>query len=172
MGKHNHKVKIIRPKNITYMDKPSLFANKEIIFRSRGRAKVFNISSRFQIIFLTLIVCIAAWSAYSYHVFQKSGNIISYQNKEIDETRDAYAELMSDFITIHKNIGAMINSLDNEKLKNQEEIDNYKQQVTVFEDKIKQNTATEQEKKLYNDLTQESLKRWGTVPNYEFAFLK
>lgn len=41
-----------------------------------------------------------------------------------------------------------------------------------IEDKIKQNKATEQEKKLYNDLTQESLKRWGTVPNYEFAFLK
>lgn len=140
MGKHNHKVKIIRPKTMKYIDKPSLFANKEIIFRSRGRSMVFNISSRLQIMFLSAVLCIGAWSAYSYNAFNKSGKIINYQNQELDQTRDAYAELMSDFITIHKNIGAMIRALDDEKLKSTEELDNYKLQATIVEDKIKQIT--------------------------------
>ena len=140
MGKHNHKVKIIRPKTMTYIDKPSLFADKEIIFRSRGRSMVFNISSRIQIMFLSIVLCIGAWSAYSYNAFNKSGKIINYQNQELDQTRDAYAELMSDFITIHKNIGAMIRALDDEKLRNTEELDNYRLQATIVEDKIKQIT--------------------------------
>ena len=148
MGKHNHKVKIIRPKSIKYIDKPSLFANKEIIFRSRGRSMVFNISARFQVVFLSIILCIGIWSAYSYNAFHKSGKIINHQTKELDQTRDAYAELMSDFITIHKNIGAMINALDDEKIKNTKEIDDYKLQATVVEDKIKQITD---EKKWLDD---------------------
>ncbi len=42
----------------------------------------------------------------------------------------------------------------------------------VIEDKMRQNKATEEEKQLYNELTQEGKKRWATVPNFDFAFLK
>ena len=138
MGKHNHKAKIVRPRNITYKDKSPLFANKEIIFRSRGRAKVFNISSRAQIVFLSIVLCLAGWSFYSYHMYHKTGSIITSQNEELDQTRDAYTDLMSDFIAIHKNIGAMINSLEEKNENNQEDIDIYKQQAMVVEDRIKQ----------------------------------
>ena len=145
-----HGMKITVPKDVAYREKQPLFSNKEIIFRSRGRAKVFNISPRLQIGFLAAVAMLAAWSGYSYHVYDKSGSIISYQSRELDQTRDAYADLMSDFITIHKNIGAMISSMEEEKIDNIDEINNYKQQALVVEDKIKQITD---EREWLNDET-------------------
>lgn len=139
MGKHNRKPKIMG-KNVSYREKQPLFSDKEIIFRSRGRAKVFNISSKMQVVFLACVLMIASWSAYSYHVYNKTGDIISDTNKELSQTRDAYVDLMSDFIAIHKNIGAMINSLDEKKINDNDEIDTYKQQALIVEDKIKQIT--------------------------------
>jgi len=139
MKKRNRKPKIAG-RGVNYREKQPLFSDKEIIFRSRGRAKVFNISSRAQVVFLLCVLLIAGWSAYSYHIYNKTGDLISDTNKELNQTRDAYVDLMSDFIAIHKNLGAMINSMDAEKIKDNDEIDTYKQQVLIVEDKIKQIT--------------------------------
>lgn len=127
-------------KPLQYAEKKPLFSEKEIIFRSSGRAKVLHISSRAQVIFLSIILLVGVWSFYSYHLYNQSGSIISYKDKELDETRDAYVELMTDFVTLHKNISSMISSIDKGNIKNNKEYDNYKRQALVVEGKIKQIT--------------------------------
>lgn len=127
--------------DVFYSPKKPLFSSKEIIFRSQGRAKVLHISSKAQVVFLALILCVASWSFYSYHMYHKSGRILRNKNIELVETRDAYVDLMTDFMTLHKNIGAMLNSIDSSKQRNQKELDKYRRQAMVVEDKIKQITT-------------------------------
>ena len=124
-----------------YAEKKPFFSEKEIIFRSAGRAKVFTISSRLQVIFLTVVCLVGAWSFYSYHMYNKSGRIITHKNQELVETRDAYVDLMSDFVAIHKNIDSVLASLEKTGAKPGRELDKYKRQAMVVEDKIKQITA-------------------------------
>ena len=46
------------------------------------------------------------------------------------------------------------------------------EKTRVIEDKMRSNTATPNEKQLYNALMAESQRRWNTVPNYNLDFLK
>lgn len=119
-----------------YTPSKPLFSDKEIIFRSGGRAKVFNISSKMQIFMLLFILFVAIWSAYSYKMFHKSGKLRS----KLDSTRSAYAELMSDFVAVHKNINSMFTLINEETIEDESDLDRYKQQVQVMEDRIKQIT--------------------------------
>ena len=73
-----------------YSDKKPFFSDKEIIFRSNGRARVWNISSKLQLITLILVIFVAVWSGYSYHMYHRSGRIITRKNNELTATRDAY----------------------------------------------------------------------------------
>ena len=61
--------------NGAYAEKKTIFSPKEIIFRSQGRAKVFTISSRLQVIMLALLLLIGMWSFYSYYIYNRSGKI-------------------------------------------------------------------------------------------------
>ena len=131
-----------------YTEKKPFFSEKEIIFRSAGRAKVFTISSKLQVILLIILCLTGGWSYYSYHMYNKSGRIITNKNQELVETRDAYVDLMSDFVAIHKNIDSVLASLEKKGAKPGKELDNYKRQAMVVEDKIKQITA---EKKWADD---------------------
>lgn len=124
-----------------YAEKKPFFSEKEIIFRSAGRAKVFTISSRLQVIFLVILCLIGGWSFYSYHMYHKSGRILTHKNQELVETRDAYVDLMSDFVSIHKNIDSVLASLEKSGGKAGRELDTYKRQAMAVEDKIKQITA-------------------------------
>ena len=128
------------PPHMQYTEKKSLFSEKEIIFRGSGCAKVWKISSRAQVILFAFLLLIALWCFYSYYLYNKSGHIISYKEQELDATRDAYVELMTDFVALHKNIGAMISSIDDGKNKNNKKFDQYKRQAQLVEDKIKQIT--------------------------------
>ena len=47
-------------------------------------------------------------------------------------------DLMTDFVTLHKNISGMLSSVDGSV--NKKKVNNYKQQALVLEDKIKQIT--------------------------------
>lgn len=133
----------IRPDvpNKFYNEKKTLFSSKEIIFRSQGCAKVFHISSRAQVVFLAAVLCVACWSFYSYHMYHKSDVLIHSQNLELVETRDAYVDLMTDFMTLHKNIGAMLNSIDSEKQRDKKSLEKYRRQAQIVEEKIKQITS-------------------------------
>ena len=139
-----------KPYSPHYTEKKPFFSEKEIIFRSAGRAKVFAISSRLQVVLLVLLCLIGGWSWYSYHIYNKSGRIITHKNQELVETRDAYVDLMSDFVAIHKNIDSVLASLEIKGAKSGKELDKYKRQAMVVEDKIKQITA---EKKWADDKT-------------------
>ncbi len=136
--KRNTRFKIKKPHKVHYTTAKPFFSDKEIIFRSGGRAKVFNISSKLQIFALIAIVLIGIWSAYSYHMYHKSGKL----KYKLNMTRDAYADLMSDFVAVHKNINSMFTLLADESL-DDSDISRYKQQAQVMEDKIKQITDNE-----------------------------
>lgn len=117
-----------------------LFSAKEIIFRSNGRAKVFTISSKMQVIFLFLVVFVGVWSFYYYHMYHRSDMIIVKKNNELIATRDAYVDLMGDFVTLQGNIADMIKTLDNAKT-SELNLGQYQKQAALVEDKIKQITT-------------------------------
>lgn len=129
---------------VHYGVRKPLFSNKEIIFRSGGRAKVFNISSRLQMFLVVLLIIVGSWSAYSYYMYNKSDQIISFKDRELDETRDAYVDLMTDFVAIHRNISSMFTLIDEGQMQDELNISRYKQQAQVVEEKIRK-IADEQE---------------------------
>ncbi len=125
-----------RDYNPQYREKKKLFSDKEIIFRSQNRAKVLTISSKAQVIFLCLLLIIGGWSFYSYHIYNKSGVMVSAKTRELETTRDAYANLMGDFMSLQKNISNMLSNMGSKGSK--KEIEKYKKQASAVEDKIKQ----------------------------------
>lgn len=124
-----------------YSDKKPFFSDKEIIFRSNGRARVWNISSKLQLITLVLVICAAVWSGYSYHMYHRSDRIIVRKNNELSATRDAYIDLMGDFVALQSNIAQMIKNLDEAEGK-QLNVEQYKQQASLVEEKVKKITST------------------------------
>lgn len=136
--KYKGKLKLKKAYSPHYAEKKPLFSEKEIIFRSAGKAMVFKISSKIQVFVLAVFCLIAVWSTYSYHMYNKSGRIILNKDQELVQTRDAYVDLMSDFVAIQKNIDEVLTSMKSSKAK---DIDRYKRQAMVVEDKIKQITT-------------------------------
>lgn len=131
------KFKVKKPSAVSYNTKRPVFSNKEIIFRSGGRAKVFNISSKLQMFLLTLLLIVGGWSAYSYYMYNKSDKIISVKDRELDETRSAYVDLMTDFVAIHRNISSMFTLLEEGQAQDELNLNRYKQQAQVVEEKIR-----------------------------------
>ena len=144
MIKKVHKIKIKKPSKVPFTEPKPIFSNKEIIFRSSGRAKVFNISSRLQVFVLMLLIGVGLWSAYSYYLYNMSDEIISTKDKELDEARDALVDLMTDFVAVHRNVSSMFSEVNEEQLKNETELNRYKQQASVVEEKIRQITDNEE----------------------------
>lgn len=136
--KYRNKIKLKRKYSPHYIEKKPMFSEKEIIFRGSGKAMVFKISSQVQLFILLFMLFIASWSFYSYHMYNKSGKIILGKDIELVQTRDAYDDLMGDFVAIQKNIDEVLSSLDTAKNK---DIAKYKRQAMAVEDKIKQITA-------------------------------
>ena len=135
--KYKGKIKLKRKYSPHYTEKKPLFSEKEIIFRNAGKAMVLKISSKAQFFILSFFLATAVWTAYSYHMYNKSGAIISGKDQELVETRDAYVELMGDFVAIQKNIDEVLSSMNSKN----KDIAKYKRQAMVVEDKIKQITS-------------------------------
>lgn len=136
MRRNAQKFKIRKPRKLRYAPSKPLFSNKEIIFRSGARAKVFNISSKMQIFALLFFLLIAIWSAYSYHIFHKTDKLKS----KLNDSRNAYAELMSDFVAVHKNINSLFSLIDEDEIDDEDDLNRYKEQALVVEEKIKEIT--------------------------------
>lgn len=130
--------KIKKPEKVQYTEPKPIFSNKEIIFRSGGRAKVFNISSRLQLFVLALLIGIGMWSAYSYYMYNESDKIISHKDKELGKARDDLVDLMADFGALFSNVSSMFSQFDNGTIKDETELNRYKQQASVVEEKIRQ----------------------------------
>jgi murein DD-endopeptidase MepM/ murein hydrolase activator NlpD len=90
-----------------------------------------------------MLLSVSCWSAYSYQQYSVTGRIISYQEKKLDETRSAYVDLMSDFVTVHKNISTVMDNLNKEKDPNAEEMEDYLKKAEVIEGKIKRIASQE-----------------------------
>lgn len=136
MRRNAHRFKIRKPRKIHYSTSKPFFSAKEIIFRSGARAKVFNISSKMQIFALLFFLFIGIWSAYSYHIFHKTDKLKS----KLNDSRNAYAELMSDFVAVHKNINSLFSLIDEDQIEDEDDINRYKEQALVVEEKIKEIT--------------------------------
>ena len=136
MRRNAHRFKIRKPRKIHYSTSKPLFSAKEIIFRSGARAKVFNISSKMQIFALLFFLFIGIWSAYSYHIFHKTDKFKS----KLNDSRNAYAELMSDFVAVHKNINSLFSLIDEDEIDDEDDLNRYKEQALVVEEKIKEIT--------------------------------
>ncbi|MBR5154207.1 MAG: peptidoglycan DD-metalloendopeptidase family protein [Alphaproteobacteria bacterium] len=120
-----------------------IFSEKEFIIRSNGRMKVFKISTRLQWVVFIAMVVVGIWSAYSYQMYSVSDKIISYQEKKLDETRDAYVDLMSDFLSVHHNITGLVENINTKEETTEENIDEYLKKAQVIEEKIKKISARE-----------------------------
>lgn len=125
------------PAKPLYMKKKPFFSSKEIIFRGEGRAMVFTISSRIQVIFLILLMLIGSWSFYSYHVYNRSGRIISTKDRQLGQSREAYLDLMTEFATLHKNVNSVVSSLGKGKNNDEKRLKQYQEQAEIIENKIK-----------------------------------
>ena len=146
-----------------YSEKKPLFSTKEIIFRSNGRARVWHISSKMQIIVLILIALTAFWSVHSSHMYHRSWRILSRKNNELTATRDAYMDLMGDFVALQSNIAMMIQNLDKADNKSVN-VEEYKQQASMVEERVKQITShpeliDAEKKKKKTSLNEVSLQR-------------
>ena len=129
--------------NYSQTEANSLFSEKEFIIRSNGRMRVFKISSRMQWIVFFVMVIVGVWSAYSYQMYSVSDKIISYQEQKLDETRDAYVDLMSDFVIVHKNITGLVENIGSSEDTTENDIDQYLKRAQIIEDKIKKISARE-----------------------------
>ena len=136
MRKTVRKIKIKKPHKMHYKPSTPLFSTKEIIFRSGGRAKVFNISSKMQIFALIVVLLIGIWSGVSYHMYHKSGKL----KWKLNSARNAYADLMSDFVAVHKNINSMFAMIADENVEEDValDMDRYKEQAQAVEAKIQE----------------------------------
>lgn len=130
------KIRKINPEPLKYSSKKPFFSDKEIIFRGSGRAKVFTISSKMQVLFLFFVVFASVWSFYYYHMYNRSGHIINKKDIELVATRDAYVDLMGDFVALQNSIANLIERLDDTSGE-EKNFSEYKQQVSVIEDKVK-----------------------------------
>ena len=127
----------------TKTENKSFFSEKEFIIRSGQHTRVFKISSRLQWFLFGVLLSVGGWSAYSYQQFSVSDRIISYQEKKLDETRNAYVDLMSDFVTVHKNISSVMDNLNKEDEPNAEHVEDYLKKAELIEQKIRLITSQE-----------------------------
>ncbi|MBR1600387.1 MAG: hypothetical protein IJ677_02285, partial [Alphaproteobacteria bacterium] len=134
MKKHN-KYKFKKNK-VQYTEKKPFLADKEIIFRSGGRAMVFNISHRLQVFVLMFMVAVFCWSGYNYYFYHNSARIIHKKDKELGKTRNAYIDLMSDVTALQNNLRKVMTSVEDAG-NGLKEIKEYKEKALIVEDKIK-----------------------------------
>ena len=134
----------LRPIKYQATEDKKFFSEKEFIIRSNGQMKVFKISPRLQAIVFSIMIAAALWSAYSYRMYSVSDKIISYQERKLDETRSAYVDLMSDFVSVHKNVTSMVQLLGTPEEQKAEDIDMYLRKAEVIEERIRQITENEE----------------------------
>ena len=140
-----YKQRLRRHKLINYQstESKSFFSEKEIIIRNGAHTKVLKISPKLQWLFFCLLLMVGIWTSYSYQQYSVSGKIIAYQERKLDETRNAYVDLMSDFVAVHNNISSMVDSMGQEKELQAENVEDYLKKAEIIEDKIRRITAQE-----------------------------
>ena len=132
-----------RPIKYQKTESGALFSEKELIIRHGAHTKVFKISAKLQWFCFFVLLCIGLWMSYSYQIYSASGRIISYQEQKLDETRNAYVDLMSDFVAVHNNISSMVDNINSSNDPTAEKVEDYLKKAEVIEEKIRRITAKE-----------------------------
>ena len=132
-----------KKKKVQYVEKKPFLADKEIIFRSGGRAMVFNISHRLQLFTLIFLSTVFIWSGFNYYFYHNSEELIQYKEKELGKTRNAYIDLISDVTVLQNNLKEVVASLE-EADSGLQEIKDYREQAVTVEDKIRNIADSEQ----------------------------
>ena len=125
-----------KKQKVQYTERKPFLADKEIIFRSSGRAKVFNISHRLQVCFLTVLTAALCWSGYSSYAYHNSKSILNKTDRELDQARDAYVDLMTDVSALQHNLNEVIASVEDAG-NGLNEVQNYKNKASMMESKIR-----------------------------------
>ena len=134
-----------------YTENKPLFSTKEIIIRGERRAMVLKISSKMQIFFLMLIIGLCGWSGYSSHMYRRSGNIISKKEQQLDQTKIAYENLMTEFAALNKSIEMLMKGLEDKS--NEKNQGAYRKQAEMIEERIAK--ITEENEWLSADIVSE-----------------
>ena len=116
-----------------YSETKPLFSTKEIIIRGERRAMVFKISSKLQVLFLLILAGVCIWSGYSSHMYRRSGSIISKKEQQLDQTRVAYENLMTEFAALNKSMESLMKGLEKAEGSKQGA---YKKQAEMIEARI------------------------------------
>lgn len=141
--KYKQRLRKRKPVHYLTAENKTFFSEKEFIIRSGHYTRVFKISSRLQWFLFGMLLSIGCWSTYSYQQVSVSDRIISYQEQKLDETRNAYVDLMSDFVTVHKNISSVMDGLGKKDDPNAENVENYLKKAEILEEKIRRITSQE-----------------------------
>ena len=94
---------------------------------------VFKISSKLQVLFLLILAGVCVWSGYSSHMYHRSGSIISKKEQQLDQTRVAYENLMTEFAALNKSMESLMKGLEKAEGSKQGA---YKKQAEMIEARI------------------------------------
>ena len=141
--RYKHRLKRLKTINYQSAENKSFFSEKEVIIRSGTHTKVFKFSPKLQWGIFSIFLFIGLCMMYSYQMYSVSDRIISYQEKQLDETRSAYVDLMSDFVAVHNNISSMVDNMGQAEENVVSDVQNYLKKAEVIEEKIRQITAHE-----------------------------
>lgn len=141
--RYRQRLRRVNPMRFQKTEKQSFFSEKEIIIRHGAQTRVFKISVKMQWLLFLILLIVGMWTAYSYQMYSVSDRIISYQEKQLGETRSAYVDLMSDFVAVHNNISSMVDTLSNDSEPVAGDVEDYLKKAEVIEEKIRQITSRE-----------------------------
>ena len=156
-----------KKQKVVFVERKPFLADKEIIVRSGGRARVFNISHRLQVFLMAFLAATFIWSGVNYHFYHR-------KSKELGKARSAYLDLMSDVTVLQNNLKDVVGALEDAD-KGLEEINEYKEQAANVEDKIKKIADSEEwlnEKKLRDKISKRDALLQKEVVRRENAFLR
>ena len=136
-----------------YTASKPFFSPKEIIFRGEKRAMVFKLSSKFQLFLLISFMFFCGWGLYSSHMYHRSDTIINKKEEQLDKTRVAYEDLLTEFAALNKSIENIMQGLGKEENVSKKKANAYKNQAAMIESRV--NKITQEHSWLSADKVQE-----------------
>ena len=136
-----------------YTASKPFFSPKEIIFRGEKRAMVFKLSSKFQLFLLISFMFFCGWGLYSSHMYHRSDTIINKKEEQLDKTRVAYEDLLTEFAALNKSIENIMQGLGKEENVSKKKANEYKNQAEMIESRV--NKITQEHSWLSADKVQE-----------------
>lgn len=91
--------------------KARAFAPREILLRTEGRVRYVTLSSRFQIATASALLLAGGWFAFSSITYVVNQHRLSAKDREIVQTKGAYADLLGEVAQYYENFNELTHSL-------------------------------------------------------------